>query len=100
MQSVQEWRVLSRCNVRPGDGISISCTLYLGASHLANRLGQHLGERGDIPRRKESLPKERPLASVLRSTCSWDGEVTKWSAVKYNLSDGLQKTWFRNWVLA
>lgn len=32
-------------------------TLYLGASHLANRFAHHLGERGDIPKRKESLLK-------------------------------------------
>jgi hypothetical protein len=32
-------------------------TLYLGASHQANRFAQHLGERGDIPKRKGSLLK-------------------------------------------
>jgi hypothetical protein len=32
-------------------------TLYLGSSHLANRFGQHLGERGDEPARKGMLLK-------------------------------------------
>ncbi|OFV99717.1 MAG: DNA polymerase IV [Acidobacteria bacterium RIFCSPLOWO2_12_FULL_54_10] len=32
-------------------------TLYLGSSFLANQFAQHLGERGDIPRRKETLLK-------------------------------------------
>lgn len=32
-------------------------TLYLGSSFLANAFGQHLGERGDIPKRKETLFK-------------------------------------------
>ena len=32
-------------------------TLYLGASHQANRFAQHLGERGDIPKRKGALLK-------------------------------------------
>ncbi len=41
----------------PGARYPSLCTLYLGASHLANRFARHLGERGDIPRRKESLLK-------------------------------------------
>ncbi len=32
-------------------------TLFLGTSFLANQFGQHLGERGDIPKRKETLLK-------------------------------------------
>ena len=32
-------------------------TLYLGSSHLANAFAQHLGERGDIPKRKDTLLK-------------------------------------------
>src|SRR3990172_5672249 len=32
-------------------------TLYLGSSFLANQFAQHLGERGDIPKRKETLLK-------------------------------------------
>ena len=32
-------------------------TLYLGSSYYANQLAQHLGERGDIPERKETLFK-------------------------------------------
>jgi nucleotidyltransferase/DNA polymerase involved in DNA repair len=32
-------------------------TLFLGSSFQANKFGQHLGERGDIPKRKETLLK-------------------------------------------
>jgi len=32
-------------------------TLYLGSSFLANQFAQHLGERGDVPVRRESLLK-------------------------------------------
>src|SRR5213594_2770470 len=32
-------------------------TLFLGSSFLANKFGQHLGDRGDIPRRKAMLLK-------------------------------------------
>ncbi len=32
-------------------------TLYLGSSYYANQFAQHLGERGDIPERKETLFK-------------------------------------------
>jgi len=32
-------------------------TLYLGSSYYANKFAQHLGERGDIPERKETLFK-------------------------------------------
>jgi DNA polymerase-4/DNA polymerase V len=32
-------------------------TLFLGSSFLANKFGQHLGDRGDIPKRKEMLLK-------------------------------------------
>ncbi|HYR88466.1 MAG TPA: DNA polymerase IV [Terriglobia bacterium] len=32
-------------------------TLFLGSSFLANKFGQHLGARGDIPRRREMLLK-------------------------------------------
>jgi len=32
-------------------------TLFLGSSFLANKFGQHLGDRGDIPKRKETLMK-------------------------------------------
>ena len=32
-------------------------TLFLGSSFLANQFAQHLGERGDIPKRKETLLK-------------------------------------------
>ena len=32
-------------------------TLFLGSSFLANQFSQHLGERGDIPQRQETLLK-------------------------------------------
>ena len=32
-------------------------TLFLGSSFLANKFAEHLGERGDIPKRKETLLK-------------------------------------------
>ena len=32
-------------------------TLFLGSSFLANKFDQHLGKRGDIPKRKETLLK-------------------------------------------
>ena len=31
--------------------------VYLGTSHLANRFGAHVGDRGDAPERKEALFK-------------------------------------------
>jgi hypothetical protein len=50
-------------------------TVYLGSSFLANKFSQHLGERGDIPKRKELILKGESARKRLAIPMMFMGEV-------------------------